>query len=60
MVINTLEWYGEGGIRFRSPALALPHSRSCVLAASSLPAEMDHVKHPPVESLEAEGSLPHL
>ena len=41
VVINTLEWYGEGGIRFRSPAPPLPHSYSCMLVASSSPIEMD-------------------
>jgi hypothetical protein len=60
MVINMLEWYGEGGIRFRSPAPPLPHSYSCVLAASSLPTKMDHGKRPREESPEAGGPPPRL
>jgi hypothetical protein len=60
MVINILEWYGEGGIRFRSPAPPLPHSYSYVLAASSLPTEMYRGKHPREESPEDGGPPPRL
>jgi hypothetical protein len=60
MVINTLEWYGDGGTRFRSPALPLPCSHSYALTASSPPTEMDHGKHPRAGSPKARGLLPCL
>jgi hypothetical protein len=55
VIINTLEWYDEGGIRFRSPDPPLPRSHSCALTASSPPAEMDRNKHPQEESSEVKG-----